>query len=174
MRWSVASGLNQLGYVYRFQGNLASARVALEESLGICREIHDQWGVSVCLTGLGYVALGEGQNETAGKDFREGLRVAIQVPVLQVALEIIAGLAELEARAGRTARALELLGLAFHHPASRRETYLEAEQLLQKLKAQHPAELVEAALRRGGTFEIEAVAAELAPLEKPKDLGFML
>lgn len=166
-RWSIASALNQLGYVYRFQGKYATAAPVFAESLALCREIHDQWGVAVCLTGMGYVALGASQPEQARAHFCEGLRLAMQIPVLQVALEILAGLAELEAQAGHPTRALEWLGLAFHHPASRRETYFEAECLLATLKTQLPSGEVEAALARGQALALEKVVAELVPQKGP-------
>jgi hypothetical protein len=86
---------------------------------------------------------------------------AIEIGGAPYALDDLACLAGVMARTGQAERALELLGLALHHPAIWDETRSTIESLLTDLRAKLPPDAIEAALGRGQSLELETVVAEI-------------
>jgi hypothetical protein len=125
------------------------------------REIDAQWGIALVSGNLGHVAVPLGDDVAAADYYREAIRVAMTIGALPIALESVVGLAWTPAHAGQTERALELLGLASHHPALMSDTRPILEPILADLRARFPPDAVEAALERGKALELETVVAEI-------------
>jgi len=73
----------------------------------------------------------------------------------------VVGLGSLLAREEEPERAVELLALALHHPATDQVTRDRAQELLAGLESTLPPEAFAAATARGQTLDLEEVAAEM-------------
>ncbi|HVO43815.1 MAG TPA: tetratricopeptide repeat protein, partial [Aggregatilineales bacterium] len=160
-RWSIAATLNNLGYIASLSNDPTQARGHLEESLEIFRESGDQAAVAQTLTNLGHVITALGDDETAAARFREALQIAVTMEAAPVILEIVAGVARLKARAGAAEEAVELAGLALHHPASNSDVKAQAEPLVDSLRKSLAPAIVDAALARGKDRDLDRVAADI-------------
>jgi hypothetical protein len=76
-------------------------------------------------------------------------------------LDVVVGVAWLEAEAGRSERAAEWVGLVLNHPAQDRELEMFAEPVLALLRKEMDAGELEAALERGKGLDLEAVVREI-------------
>jgi hypothetical protein len=63
--------LNALGIMHALRGNFADARVCLEESLAIARQIENGWGIRLVLMNLGLVAYQQEDYAQARQRFLE-------------------------------------------------------------------------------------------------------
>jgi serine/threonine protein kinase/tetratricopeptide (TPR) repeat protein len=160
-RWGVAATLNDLGYIAVMQGNYAQAGTYLEDALALFREIGDRTAVAQTLTNLGHVASALGDDASAASRFHEALQMALAMDAVPLALEIVAGVARLRARAGHTDQALELAGLTLNHPGCNTDVRGHAAPLVDELRARLPPPVVEAALERGKARDLNSVAAEI-------------
>lgn len=71
------------------------------------------------------------------------------------------GLASLLAREGELLRAVELIALALHHPATYHGDRVRAQELLAELESELSSEVLAAAIARGQARELDAVAEEI-------------
>lgn len=92
---------------------------------------------------------------------REVPPLIVQLETAPQALEALAGIAHLQARAGQPEQALALIGLVQHHPSSYQESKDRLADLVAELEARLPSEQVKAALVRGQERELWAMTAEL-------------
>jgi hypothetical protein len=76
------------------------------------------------------VSSGEHRHIEAKQYFRQALELAISYRLTPIALDVCVGVAQLQAQAGETERAIELLTLAAHHAASTFATKEKARRLL--------------------------------------------
>jgi class 3 adenylate cyclase/tetratricopeptide (TPR) repeat protein len=161
-RLGVAVALAALGETARKQEDYATAQYRYQEALSISKEIGHRLGVAITFNNLGHMAVAQGDHAAAASYYHEAIQIAMDIGVVPVALDCLAGLAGvLAARPGQAERALELLGLALHHQALDSDAKLTIEPILADLRAKLPPDVVEAALERGQSLELEAVAAEI-------------
>jgi hypothetical protein len=80
---------------------------------------------------------------------------------LELVPSVLIGPAKLCAREGNPERALELIGLALHHPGDVAETKGEAAKLLEELRVELPPEIVSEAQERGRARDLWATVEEL-------------
>lgn len=71
--------LNYLGAVYRHLGEYEPAKQYLQESLAICREVGDRFGLSIALNILGQVAYLQGDYPVARQLCRESLAIKQEI-----------------------------------------------------------------------------------------------
>jgi class 3 adenylate cyclase/predicted ATPase len=161
-RWGIAGCLANLGWVAHLQHDYAAARASYEESLVLYRAIGDQRGTAIALVNLGFTAWEQGDLPNATGFLYEALRVATAIGSAPLALEALAGIARLRAHAGFAEQAAELLGLALHHPASSTDLQIQIEPVLAELTAMLPLDRLAAAIARGRTSDLAAVAAAIA------------
>jgi tetratricopeptide (TPR) repeat protein len=117
-RWLVGAALLHLGTVLLAQGDPAGARTALLEAVALAREAGSGWYRAWGEVSLGDVYLVEGDAQQAELQYRSGLQVALEANAIPLALDALAGFAELRALAGDRKGALELVGQVSLHPAS--------------------------------------------------------
>ena len=153
--------LTNLGFVAQYQGDYPTAMRRCQDALVICREIEDRFGIAACLDLLGFTAALAGNDDSARRYLREGLVEAMAIGVLSIALDILAGLAQLRARAGDPVPAAEWVGLSLHHPASTSDVIRSAEAVWATLREVLPTPELEAALARGRTLDIRRVVEEI-------------
>ncbi len=160
-RSGVLLTLINLGWLAAGLGQYVEAKRLYGEALALSLEIGDRRLRAVALDNLGDAAYTLGDDDQAARDFGESLKLALETGVIPSALLTLAGIARLRARAGDPEQALELLGLALHHPACDDDTRQRGEPLLAELRAALPPEVVEAALERGRAKTLEEITGEI-------------
>jgi tetratricopeptide (TPR) repeat protein len=109
----VSSLLNNIGRLHLERGDLAAADAMLSEALAMDRKLkdpdHDDFVFT--LNNLGLVRLGQGQADAAEPLFEEALRIA-ETHEHRMLGQVWANLAEVRARAGHRAQALEAIAAA--------------------------------------------------------------
>jgi predicted ATPase/DNA-binding SARP family transcriptional activator/uncharacterized protein HemY len=129
-----AIALSNLGEVAHARGAYHEALDCYQEALSIGRDIQNQRTIVACLNNLGDTACALGDYVGAQAYLAEALEIATQTQVVAMQLKVLVNLAVLFAKQDRRERAAALLGLAYHHPASHRETQEKAERLLDEME----------------------------------------
>ena len=159
--------LNNLGEVARFQGDLDTARACYEECGALAEETGDGGVRAVSAHNLGWVELACGTAAGADAHLLAGLRLYHALEHRAGQAGILGPLAALFVLRQDRARAAELLGLLFHHPATTSDSRLEAEPVLAQLRQEMPADELEAALARGAARDLDKVVRELLGEQEP-------
>ena len=156
--------LNLLGDVSRATASFQDARQLYQDSLSIFREIGNQWGLVSVQIRLGHAASVLGEYLVARSSFNRALKTAMDIQAVPIALEAVVGVASLLAKGEdkERERAVELLGLVLDHSAAPKSSRDSAARLLTELESRLPAGVVAAAVARGHTSLLEAVAKQVA------------
>jgi predicted ATPase/class 3 adenylate cyclase/tRNA A-37 threonylcarbamoyl transferase component Bud32 len=163
-----ARTLNILGENARYQDKYVDAAAYYQEALSIYRTLDNQFGTALISSNLGHVAAALGDVKTAFSHYLRALQISIEIQAMQIVLETLAGLAGLKVAGGEAERALELLGLSLHHPASNPEVQQVADSILTKLRAELPVDVVEAGLKKGRSLDFDTVIQELLVEAPPR------
>jgi len=131
--WGIGSALLQLGRVAYAQGEYDEARYLYRESSATFREIGDRWSMARALTGLAETSAALSDRPAALQTFRDAWRMASEARVTPVAMEILAGLADLLAAEGASSLACELIAHILDTPAAGQAARDRAERLRDKL-----------------------------------------
>jgi ATP/maltotriose-dependent transcriptional regulator MalT len=102
--------LTQQGTVAFHLGEYEKAKVLIEESLGIARELGVEYAIAFCLARLGMVALRQGDLQHAEALLLDGLTRARSSGIRRWSRWYLAGLAEIARLRGMATRAAQLLG----------------------------------------------------------------
>ncbi len=151
-RTGQAIALSNLGEVAHARGAYHEAWDCYHEALSLGRDIQDQWTIVACLNNLGETACALGDCVGAQAHLAEALGIATQTQIVAMQLKVLVNLAVLFAKQDRRERAATLLGLAYHHPASHRETQEKAERLLDEMGI---------TLQDGDSISLDVVVAEV-------------
>ena len=119
----------QLGRVAFVQGEYDEAQYLYRESYATFRDIGDRWSMAHALTGLDETAVALGDQPAAMQSFRDAWRVASAARVTPVAMEVLAGLADLLAAQGAIVPARELITHILDTPAAGQSARDRAERL---------------------------------------------
>jgi class 3 adenylate cyclase/tetratricopeptide (TPR) repeat protein len=122
--------LNNLGALADEQGDLRKAQDFYLQAMALAREIGAQQSLSLYLTNLAHSEIRLGDLDQARFHLREGLSLAYRLNVGPWALTAVLFFARLEAARGNFDFALELFGLADHHPAFSLDHQRLMEQML--------------------------------------------
>lgn len=122
--------LNNLGALADEQGDLRTAQDFYLKAMAMAREIGAQQSLALYLTNLAHSEIRLGDLEQAQFHLREGLALAHRLNVGPWALTAVLFFARLEAARGNLDGALELFGLADHHPAFSMDHQRLMEQML--------------------------------------------
>jgi tetratricopeptide (TPR) repeat protein len=140
------------------RGEFDEARGLLEESLSCFEAVRETWGIVLARDGLGYLACRTERHAAARSHLRAALVAALDARLFPYIANILAGVALLHVDTGQTDRALQLLGLVQHHPATERHTLARrVEPTLTRLKGACSERQVTTGLEQGRTLELEAV-----------------
>jgi predicted ATPase/transcriptional regulator with XRE-family HTH domain len=161
-RLGIGMALEQMAAATQAAGNQAEALRLLQESITQFRDVGDMWFLAHALNLAGTFALSDGQIVPARESFLEAGRVALAAQSPPNMLDALAGLAALEAQAGRHERALEMTLRILGHPASTQDARDSAENLRAGLLAQLTPHQIEAAQQRAQTMTLDAFVQELA------------
>lgn len=162
-RWGEAAALGNLGTIARWQRNYAAAVQYYQESLPLFKETGNQSDIATMTGNLGHAAYAQGDYATARTCYFEALQTEMNIWAIPMALESLVGLAGVLVRTGKPEQALDLLGVAAHHPALMNETRQEfVEPILADLRTQLAPEVVMVGLERGQALRLEEVVQEMA------------
>jgi predicted ATPase/DNA-binding XRE family transcriptional regulator len=131
--WGIGSALLQLGRLAYVQGEYDEAHYLYRESCATFRDIGDRWSMARALAGLAETTVALGDRPAAIQYFRDAWRVASEARVTPVAMEVLAGLADLLAGAGAVVPARELIVHILDTPAAGQAARDRAEQLRGRL-----------------------------------------
>jgi tetratricopeptide (TPR) repeat protein len=163
----IARCLTCLGCLAHNRDELHRAEQFLREALAIWQSIAGQEaGTADVLRQLGQVLVSSGEHRhiEAREYFRQALELAISYRLTPIALDVCVGVAQLQAQAGETERAIELLTLAAHHAAGTFATKENARQLLATMHDQMPLEATQVARSSERNRDLWAVVQELLVL----------
>jgi DNA-binding CsgD family transcriptional regulator len=161
-----------LGQVAREQGDFATARARLGESLEAFRERGDRWSAAVALYHLGITETLAGDHEAAAHLLADALTLQWELRTQGQLAATLEGLAQTAAARGEPRRALGLAGAAavLREALGTPPTTAERERLEQRLATARRAlgkDEAEAALRAGRTTPLADVIADALSAARP-------
>jgi len=159
-RFEVAC-LRGCGWVAHELCDYPEASRLFEDALAGARDMEDRFPSVAALVGLGYATCGLGQLRRARQCFGQALEGAMRMDLMPLALDALVGLASISANEAEPNRAIELLALTLHHPASAQVTKDSAQYLLSGLESELLPEVFAEAVERGRTRELEEVVTEV-------------
>jgi tetratricopeptide (TPR) repeat protein len=171
-RWGVGAAYRGLGVIDQAHGEHHQALIMFRKGLDTFTELGGSWWVARVLAEMGRSMLALGNEAEAERVWREALRIATETSGIPVALDVLAGLASLQAKRGDREQALALLLMILNHPASFHETKERAEALRVELEAQLLRQQVEATHVQARAKTLEAVVDEVqqqAPMGQHPD-----
>jgi predicted ATPase len=152
-----------LGELALLRGRHDEAERHLVQGLGIFLARQVDWGIIIASDRLGTLACKGGRHQAARQHFVQALGLALRARRWSLVLDVITGFALLHAGGRRDTRAVELLGLARHHPATDKLTLaLRVQPLLGELADRIPGPEFSAALERGQRLDLEECARACA------------
>lgn len=157
-RRGVALSLDNLGVISEFQQQYEKATNYYEQSLEIAYAIGNRRGSATTLVNLGNVARAQDQKERAATLYHDALQQAYEIEAYPTIMEILTGLAGIEAN---TDQALDLLGLVLNHPATFEATRKLVNPILETLQETLPQDVIDAGLARGGTLDLDQVIGDI-------------
>jgi len=102
-----------------------------------------------------------GDEAEAERGWRESLRIANETGGAWVALEVLVGIASLQAKHGDREHALELLLVVLNHPSSLQDTKYRAAQLHAELEARLTPSQIESIQANAEEETLESVVEKL-------------
>jgi predicted ATPase/DNA-binding SARP family transcriptional activator len=163
--YGMAVALQSWGALADLLGEYAEAIQLAQKSLALAKEWRDATHVLMCLRVLGRAACGLGDLEEARRYFRQALDHVLEMALTEWAipwvLATLDGIAMLLVGEGEKERALEILTLAVHHPASMEVLRDIAASLVAELEVELPPHVAAAAQERGRARNLDATVAEL-------------
>jgi tetratricopeptide (TPR) repeat protein len=178
--YGVAVALQCLSDLADLRGEYGEAIQLAQRSLALAEKWRDETHVLMCLRVLGLATCGLGDLEGAKRHFHRALDHASEVALTECGMPYVLatfdGIAMLLAGEGEKEKALEILALVLHHPASIELTRDRAASLIAELEAELSPDVVAAAKARGKVRDLDATVAELLdelggnesePLDRP-------
>lgn len=159
-RMGTAAVLNNLGETARLQGDHTTALAYYQEGLEIARQVGAQYLVAIQLDNLGHTAQALGDCAAAQQYHREGLKVAQTIDATPLALDNLAGLANILAHTGAPEQALEIIGVVMNHPSLLSDTQPVLETALTYLQERLSAQELETHLTHSRGQELDALLAK--------------
>jgi predicted ATPase/DNA-binding XRE family transcriptional regulator len=128
-RWGMGTAYRYLGLACLADGQLAEGQAHLLKSLEIFGEFAVGWDIARSLAYLGDAAMMASNFAEARTFFQDTLQSSVEAHAIPIALDALAGLAELQAQAGKVEDALLFCYYVLNHPSSEDETKSRAEKL---------------------------------------------
>jgi predicted ATPase/pimeloyl-ACP methyl ester carboxylesterase len=161
---NIALALSGLGRVAHDRAQYRQAEQFQRDALTLWQRMEHEPEIASVLRHLGHtlVALDAAREPEARQAFGQALRLTVKHGLAPVALDVFVGVAPLLAREDETQRAVELLSLARHHPASTHETKEKARHRLTELSGDDlHADLASRAVAQGLLLDWRGQASRL-------------
>jgi class 3 adenylate cyclase/tetratricopeptide (TPR) repeat protein len=153
-RWGVASGLTNQGECTRRMGRYQEAEQFYLESLKVYQEIGSRLGLSISMLNLGHVHSGLNNSEQAWNYLRQSAALSSEIGANAVLLEVLAGMALLEAQAGRYHKAAEIIGSVQAHREYNDEIRANADPVLLLIRQNLSLQEMEQHIEKGRQIDI--------------------
>lgn len=159
-----------LGHTCLVIGEFEEARNYYLRSLKISQETDFPFAIQTSSKYLSRVTVSLGMLQEAERYILLSLRVTKEIGFVRDIVNLLYEYARLEVARANNENAVKLLALVIQHPASEQSRLIEgrirdsAQTLLDKLEAELPQDVFNAALQRGYTLELEEVTDELLGL----------
>jgi tetratricopeptide (TPR) repeat protein len=163
--WGMGTAYRYLGLAALAQGDIPEAQSLIRDSLELFTKLGARWDIARSLIYLGEAAAAAGDSSEARRNFLDALQLAMEVQAIPLAMDVLTGLAYLQAQAGEAEQALELAICVLCHPASTQEAKERAEQLVAELETQLMSEQLEAVQARAQVTSFEALVTEFLATE---------
>jgi tetratricopeptide (TPR) repeat protein len=160
-RFSIANALDGLGLVKTAQAQYEEAQSLLKESMDLYKEIGERGSLAQTLTHMGFALLKGGDQDVAQKYFVNAISIAREMQTLPVLLEALVGEAEIQARQGAVASALEIVTAVGQNHSSSLATKTRAEELRLDLLSQLPAPYVKALKAKSNPTTIDSLVSDI-------------
>jgi tetratricopeptide (TPR) repeat protein len=159
----IASVQIALGCLALAEEAFTEARGLLQRSVTILQGMAQRLELSEALANLGYAECGLGHLERASQHLYEALRTASTIPATYPLMFALPAIALVQARQGRTERAVELYTLASRYPVVANSLWFEAVagKHVAAAAAALPPDVVAAAQERGRARDLWATVEEL-------------
>jgi tetratricopeptide (TPR) repeat protein len=142
-------------------GEYTATTALLNEELAYFRQSADAWGEAAVLGYLGRVACAAGNYAEAEQHLNGALQMASDTAEDTLALDVLVAFSRLLIARDQKEKAVELLGLALHHPDSAEETEDEAEGLLFDLEDSLDPKVMSSNWEKGKARPLEDALKEL-------------
>jgi predicted ATPase/DNA-binding XRE family transcriptional regulator len=154
-RWGMGTAYRYLGLTCLAEGQLNEGQAHLLKSLEIFGDFAVGWDIARSLAYLGDAAMMAGNFPEARTFYQDALLSSVEAHAIPIALDALAGLAELQAQAGNLEKALLFSYYIRDHPSSEDETKSRAEQLRATLEPKLSAKQIKTvqANAEGNTFD---------------------
>ncbi len=159
-RWGMGTAYRHLGLLALARGDITEAQFNIQKSLDLFAGFITGWDVVRSLAYLGEAAAAAGDGSEARRIFLDALHLAMEAQATSLALDLLVGLADLQARAGEAEQALTFSICVLRHTASAQEAKDRAEQLRGQLESQLTPQQIEAVEARSQTKSFDALVAE--------------
>ena len=157
----MALALNLLGKVARLQADYPEARSLHQRSLEIYQAIGDRGGVATALSGLGTLNCHREDYAAARRCFLEALGIAAEMQFVPLQLTILTAIAGYWGDVNWPELGLEILMLVLRHPATDREAFQQAQELLLEFEVHVAPEVVEVAGQRDQSAELDMIVRRM-------------
>ena len=160
-RWGMGNAYRNMGLAALAQDNIAEAQSLINKSLEIFVGVVTGWDIVQSRVYLAEAAAAAGDLSEAGRIYLETLPQAMEVRVMSLVMDILIGLAELDARSSKAQRALELSLFVRDHTASTQMAKDRAGLLGARVEAQLDNYQIQTAKERAEIQTLETIVAEI-------------
>jgi predicted ATPase/Tfp pilus assembly protein PilF len=133
-RKGTARALGNLAECARWQGRFEEAIERGREAVEVYRAIGNRQAWATATGNLGMALTEAGQLREAREALRQALETSIAIGSLSIAAGTLVGFSALELREGRSDLAAQILGSALNHPATSKDTQVDAAPVLARLE----------------------------------------
>ncbi len=160
-RWGEATALHNLGYIHFRLQHYNRARARFEASLKISKMIDSLEGIAATGMWMGVLTM-EQQNFLEARRHLAGvLKIAYEIDAVTRLTDVLYRIGDLLQRTGQSAAAVEYLTFVQYHSATDDRVRREVGELLEKLAAVLPPEILGAAQARGHARILEELVADV-------------
>lgn len=160
-RWGMGNAYRNMGLAALAQGNIAEAQSLIHKSLELFAGVVTGWDIVQSYVYLAEAVVAVGDLSEARRIYLETLPMAMEIRVMSLVLDILVGLADLDARSGEAQRALELAIFAMNHASSTQMAKDRADLLKTQVEAQLASHQIQKAKERAKTQTLETIVAEV-------------
>lgn len=160
----MAVALHHLGKIALRQEQYERALHLYQQSLDVYQNIFDKGGLARAYQGLGMAAGRQGDLQRAQQQLQQALQLAAEIQFVPLMLSILKAIGELWLNSNRSEYGLKVLAFVRQHPASDQATQAEAQQLLDRYRAEagkEKADLLAAAQAYAESRTLPDVVAEV-------------
>lgn len=157
-RQAVSQVLGNLGYLSVLMKDFEAAREYCLDSLELARSIGNRREIAAAYKNLGDIEFDLGNLKTAEKYFLDSLRESYDIDAIPFIMNALFELAKLTEEVNL---AINWLGKVLTHPATQKETYNQAEEMLDTLRHSVPENILEEQLKVGEKADVKELVESI-------------